>query len=109
MLWVLLLAGAIAARILLAQLRKGEQTHWTRALLFEFSTKRSPTDQPPTRRERLWTGAAQIIGSVALTAGAMGFFYWSERFTLDTTMNHVLSGIGFVLFMLAFLVGLAES
>ena len=107
MVWLLLLAGAIAARILLAQLRKGEPTPWSRALLFEFGAKRALTDAPPSRTDRLWTGSAQVVGSIALLGAAMGFFWWSERWTLETRMNHVLSGIGFVFFMLAFLVGLA--
>jgi hypothetical protein len=107
MVWLILLAGAIAARVLVGQLRKGEQTSWSRALLFEFSVKRAPGSQPPSRSDRLWTGIAQVIGAVALAGAAFGFFWWSERYTLETTMNHVLSGIGFVLFLLAFLVGLA--
>jgi len=106
-LWLLLLAGAIAARILLVTLRQGPRTTFSRALLFEFSVKRGSLDTPPSRGDRVWTGVSQLIGAVALMGGAFGLFAWSERYTLDTTMNHVLSGVGFVLALLAFLVALA--
>ena len=107
MLWLLLLAGAVAARILLVTLRKGPRTTFSRALLFEFSVKRGSADAPPSRDDRIWTGVSQLVGAVALLGAAFGLFAWSERYTLDTMMNHFLSGVGFVLALLAFLVALA--
>ncbi len=107
MLWLVLLAGAIGARILLEKLRGGERTPLSRALLFEFSVKRSSTDQPPSRSDRFWTGLWQLVGAVGLVGAGFGFNAWSERYTLDTTMNHVLSGVGFVLLLVALVVALA--
>jgi formate hydrogenlyase subunit 3/multisubunit Na+/H+ antiporter MnhD subunit len=107
MLWLLLLAGAIAARILLVTLRKEPSSSLSRTLLFEFGVKRSPRDIPPSRSDRMWTGLSQLIGAVALVGVAYGFFAWSERYTLETTMNHLLSGVGFVLALIALLVALA--
>lgn len=109
MLWLLLLAGAFGARIILATLRTGEGTPLSRALLFEFNIKRTTIDGLPSRRDRLWTGLSQLIGSVALASAGFGLFAWSERYTLDTTMNHVLSGGGMVLLLVGFLVALAGT
>ena len=42
MLWFVLLAGAVGARVLLATLRTVERSPLSRALLFDFTVKRTP-------------------------------------------------------------------
>ena len=106
MFWLVLIAGAVAARVLLATLRRSQQTTVTRALLFEFARRRT-ADGPPSRTDRLWTGAASLITAAACIGAGAGFMSWADHFDVLSTSNHVLSGIGFVLVFLGALVALS--
>src|SRR5258705_12043082 len=107
MLWLALLGGAVLARILLGSLRRGPETPFLRALLFEFSARTGHDGQPPSRRERLWTGLARLLSSLVCLGAGAASMTWADRFPNLSTTNHVLSGIGFVLVMVALLVALS--
>jgi hypothetical protein len=106
MFWLVLMAGAVAARVLLATMRRGEQTTLTKALLFEFARRRT-AQGPPSRADRLWTGAGSLITAAACIGAGAGFMTWADRFDVLSTSNHVLAGIGFVLVFLGALVALS--
>jgi hypothetical protein len=107
MLWLALMGGAVAARMLLASLRKSPQRPFSRALLFEFSVRKGSSDRPLSRRERVWTGVARVLSALACLGAGAAIMTWADRFPNLSTTNHVLSGIGFVLVMLAILVALS--
>jgi hypothetical protein len=106
MIWLLLLAGAVGARVILATLRRREQTTLTKALLFEFAVRRTAAG-PPSRRDRLWTGVASILTAAACIAAGAGLITWADHFPNLSTSNHILSGLGFVLAILGTLVALS--
>ena len=106
MIWLLLLAGAVGARVILATLRGGEQTTLTKAILFEFAVRRASAG-PPSRKDRLWTGVASMFTAAACIAGAAGLITWADHFPNLSTSNHILSGVGFVLAILGILVALS--
>jgi hypothetical protein len=107
MLWLVLLGGAVAGRILLATLRRNPQSPFNRALLFEFSVRRHASDHLPSRRDRLWTGVARLLSSTIVLAPGVGLMAWADRFPNLSTTNQVLSGVGFVLVIVGVLVALS--
>ena len=106
MIWLLLLAGAVAARVILAALRAGPQTTLSRALLFDFGARKAAPGQVLSRRDRVWNGVGSLTGAAIAVAAGAGFMTWGDRFPNLSTTNHVLMGIGFVLVMVAAVVAL---
>ena len=94
-------------RILLTALRRGPQTPFSQALLFEFSVRSRASDQPPTRRDRLWTGVGRILSALVALAAGVGSMTWADHFPNLSTTNHVLSGVGFVLVIVGVVVALS--
>ena len=111
MVWLILLAGAVAGRVILATLRSGSPTPLSQALLFDFGMRKPAEGQVLSRRDRLWNGAGSLLaGVIAATAGGGGVT-WADHYPNLSTANYVLTGIGFVLLLVGVavvLVGLLE-
>jgi hypothetical protein len=105
--WLILLVGAVAARVILAALRQGPQTSFTRALLFEFAVRRKQPGQVVSRRDRLWNGIAQLVTALTLLGLGALFITWADHYPNLSTTNHVLSGVGFIAAMVGVVISLA--
>jgi hypothetical protein len=106
MIWILLLAAAVTARVIVATLRAGSETPISRTLLFDFGMRRAPSGQTLSRRDRAWNGVASLTGGIIAVAAGAGAGTWADHFPNLSTTNHVLLGIAFILLALGCVVAL---
>ena len=96
MVLLLLIVGAVAARLLLARFHEAPNTRAARTFGRQLGVQPSGPDGRYTRRDRLLAAAASVGGACAGFAVAVAGFGVADRFPNLSTTNHVFSGVGFV-------------
>lgn len=105
-LW-LLLAGAILVRIFLPILRGRKDDPVAKTLVREFGVRPSGPGGRWLRKDRLWAALTSLVSGAACLAGAVLAFQISSGLPNLSTLNYVVTGVGFVLALLAVVAALA--
>jgi hypothetical protein len=105
-LWIML-AAAILVRAYLPILRGRKDSPVAQTLVREVGVRPSGPGGRWLRRDRLWAALASLLTGAACFAAAALAFEWSSRLPNLSTGNYVVTGVGFVLALLAVLAALA--